>query len=100
MPPRARPDDENSTVVAGTFRRDLRARRPLQLELPEFLVIALETRVAEANATAPLHDRCTLNDYIETELVNIVTLRDVAELDLQVPGFAEAVHEWLVQMRE
>lgn len=55
---------------------------------------------AEANTTAQAHDRCTLNDYIESELVNVITLRDVAELDLQMPGFAEAVHEWVVEMRD
>jgi hypothetical protein len=41
-----------------------------------------------------------LSDYIETALVNVVTVRDVAEVDLQMPGFAEAVHEWIVEMRD
>ncbi|HEX7152151.1 MAG TPA: hypothetical protein VF618_11750 [Thermoanaerobaculia bacterium] len=93
-------DRRGGNVVAGTFRPDLRARIPVEIELPAFLVCALEARVAEANADGDLDERCTLNDYIETELVNLVTLRDVAELDLHVPGFAEAVYEWITEMRE
>lgn len=84
----------------GSFSRDLRARRPLQLQLPEFLICALEARVAEANDGAAPQEHCTLDHYIETELVNLVTLRDVAELDGRLPGFAEAVHEWVTEMRE
>lgn len=100
MPHRFRTDAESPTVVAGSFGRDLRARRVMRIELPDFLIFALEARVAEANITTQAHDRCTLSEYIESELVNIITLRDVAELDLQMPGFAEAVHEWVVEMRE
>jgi len=88
------------TVVAGVFRRDLRARRSVTIELPEFLLCALETRVAEANTDAEPAERCTLDHYIESELVNLVTLRDVAELDLHIPGFARAVHEWINEMHE
>ncbi len=87
-------------MVPGVFRRDLRARRPVTIELPEFLLCALEARVAEANSDAEPAERCTLDHYIESELVNLVTLRDVAELELRVPGFARAVHEWIVEMRE
>lgn len=100
MSRRFRIDAESPTVVAGSFGRDLRARRVMRIELPDFLIFALEARVAEANTTAQADDRCTLNDYIETELVNVITLRDIAELDVQVPGFAEAVHDWVVEMRE
>lgn len=87
-------------VVAGTFRRNLHERRRLEIELPEFLVCALEARVAEANEGARLDEQCTLNHYIESELVNLVTLRDVAELESRVPGFADAVRQWIVEMRE
>ena len=86
-------------VVPGRFRRDLAARRSVVLELPDFLLYALDARVSEANAGEPPEDRVTLNDYIEAELVNLITLRDVAELDLSAPGFAEAVQSWLSNMR-
>jgi hypothetical protein len=88
------------TVVAGVFRRDLRARRSVSIELPEFLLCALEVRVAAVNAGAEPAERCTLGHFIESELANLVTLRDVAELDLHVPGFARAVHEWINEMQE
>jgi hypothetical protein len=87
-------------VLAGAFGRNLHARRLLSLELPEFLICALEARVAEANAEAEGDDHATLNNYVECELVNLVTVRDIAELDLALPGFAEAVNRWLFDLRE
>jgi hypothetical protein len=92
--------EDSTRVVAGSFRRNLQERRCLEIELPEFLVCALEARVAEANEGAPPDERCTLNHYIESELVNLVTVRDVAELDTRWPGFAEAIQRWIAEMRE
>ena len=69
------------------------------LDLPEFLLCALGTRVAEANEDASPEERCTLEHCIETELVNLVTVRDVAELDARL-RVAEAVHAWVVELRE
>jgi len=65
------------------------------LELPEFLIYALEQRVAEANAGTLAEDTSTLNHYIESELVNLITVRDVAELEIGAPGFGAAVQQWL-----
>jgi hypothetical protein len=87
-------------VIQMTRPRDLSARRSVELELPEFLLRALESRVAEANEEASVNDQASLNDYIESELVNIITVRDVAELDYEFPGFADAVHDWLREMTE
>lgn len=87
------------TFVAGRFRRPLTSRRDVILDLPEFLIYALEARVSEANDDDSEEDRVTLNDYVETELVNLITLRDVAELDMSAPGFAEAVQSWLNDMK-
>lgn len=80
-------------------RRDLRARRAITLELPEFLVFALEQRVAEANDRCAEDDLATLNEYIESELVNLTTVRDVAELESRAPGFSIAVAAWLDDIR-
>jgi hypothetical protein len=77
------------------FRRDLSARRAIELDLPEFVLLALEQRVAEANAGSPSGEAATLNDYVESELVNLITLRDVGELEELAPGFATAVQRWL-----
>ena len=86
-------------VLSCAFRRDLRARTTMQIDLPAFLVCAFDARVAEANEGATREEQSTLNHYIETELANLVTLRDVAELEAQFPGFAEAVHQWILEMR-
>lgn len=87
-------------LLTGAFRCDLDARRILTVQLPEFVICALEARLASANADAPASGRVTLNDYIESEIVNLVSLRDVAELDMRMPGFADAVNAWLRQVRD
>jgi len=71
----------------------------VEIELPEFLIRALETRLCEANADAPPDEVCSLHHLIESELVNLVSVRDVAELDQSMPGFAEAVRQWLSELR-
>ncbi|MBV9494223.1 MAG: hypothetical protein JOZ54_08250 [Acidobacteria bacterium] len=78
----------------------MNGRRVLAIELPEFLIYALEARVAEANAGAPVEEHSTLDHLIESELVNLVTLRDVAELEARLPGFARAVEQWLRETGE
>jgi hypothetical protein len=91
-------DGTFSTIARPRFGRDLRARRSVRLELPEFLVCALEARVAEVNDGARPEERCTLDHYIESELLNLVTLRDVAEMESRLPGFAEAVQQWVLEL--
>jgi hypothetical protein len=86
-------------IVAGTFRPRLASRRRVSIELPEFVICALEARVAEANDQLETHDRATIEDYIESELVNLITVRDVAEMDAVIPGYANAVEQWLNELR-
>jgi hypothetical protein len=85
--------------VTGSFGPDLQRRRVIAIDLPEFLILALESRVEEANDGVVPAELCTLGQYIESELVNLVTLRDIAELETRRPGFAEAVHQWIIEMR-
>ncbi len=90
--------DERSSggiVCRPSFKRNFQARRVVPLELPEFLLYALEQRVSEANSGASAEDTSTLNHYIESELVNLITVRDVAELEIGAPGFGAAVQKWL-----
>ena len=75
-------------LIRGRFAADLCSRRVLQVELPEFIICALETRVAEINRRASPEECCTLGHLIESELVNLVSLRDVAELESTSPGSA------------
>jgi hypothetical protein len=63
--------------------------------LPEFLIFALEQRVSEANADASESEVVSIGEYVEAELANLITLRDVAELEIVSPGFTSAVHAWL-----
>ena len=86
---------KQGTVCRRSFGRNLRARRVITLELPEFLIYALEQRVYEANAGASPEEISTLDDYIESELANLITVRDVAELETAAPGFGAAVQSWL-----
>jgi hypothetical protein len=98
MATRKRDEDKRGRSQAfcrPSFKRSLFARRVLPLELPEFLIYALEQRVAEANMGTSDEDTSTLNHYIESELVNLITLRDVAELEVGAPGFGAAVQQWL-----
>jgi len=87
-------------VVAGRFAADLCSRRVVEIELPEFLICALQARLYEVNEGARPHELCSLHDLIESELVNLVSVRDVAELEQSVPGFAQAVQQWLSELRE
>jgi hypothetical protein len=87
-------------VLSGRFSNNLSARCLLQIELPEFLICALEARLSEVNVGALPHERCSLHNLIESELVSLVSVRDVAELEQTVPGFAHAVQQWLTELRE
>jgi len=72
----------------------LQARRVIAVELPEFLIYALEQRVMEANLGASPNEVSTLSHYNEAELANLITVRDVAELEA-APGFGAAIQHWL-----
>jgi hypothetical protein len=88
------------SLLTGTFGCKLQSRRALRIELPEFLICALEARLAEANDGASFEERSTLDHLIESELINLISLRDVAELEIAVPGFSAAVREWLIEVGE
>jgi hypothetical protein len=98
--PRRKGRSDTALLYRPSFVRDLRSRRVVPLELPEFLIYALERRVAEANAGASADQTSTLDHYIESELVNLITVRDVAELEITAPGFGAAVQQWLDALRE
>lgn len=91
---------DRQNVVPLRIASDLAARRVIALELPEFLVRALENRVVEANADTSCDDPVTLNDYIEYELAKLISISEVAEMEIVHPGFADAVQAWVASMRE
>jgi hypothetical protein len=75
--------------------RSLAARRRVTVTLPEFVVRALEYRVTEANQIQIPGDDVCFNDIVEWYLAGAISVRDVAVLDQQMPGFASAVNQWL-----
>ena len=93
-------DQSGTKVLPGQFGTNLCSRRIVEIELPEFLICALQARLNEVNVGAQPHELCSLDNLIESELVNLVSVRDVAELEESVPGFAQAVQQWLLELRE
>lgn len=74
---------------------DLLTRRTITVDMPEFLLRALECRLAEANAGASDEETLELEHLIEIQLAEGLTLADIAHLERQVPGIGEAVSKWL-----
>jgi len=66
--------------------------RTISLELPEFLIRALEYRVAGANAGASKHELITLDHFIEAELSGCVSRTEVAQLERRIPGMVPWFH--------
>jgi hypothetical protein len=76
-------------------RRALNSRRAITVELPEFLLQALEVRVEEANVGAEQDEDVTLDHLLELELAERLSIGEVALLEQKVPGIGEAVSLWL-----
>jgi hypothetical protein len=72
----------------------LNRRRPLVVDLPEWIIRVVEIRVAEANDPGS-DDPVTVNDVVEWLLVAPITLRDVPIYENAIPGVSAALSEWL-----
>ena len=81
-------------------RRDLSARRSITVDLPEFLICALEHRVAEANAAPPADEHVTLEHLVEWQLAEGLSIGEVALLEREFPGISSAVSRWFEEIRE
>ena len=84
-----------STVTRLSKQRNLSARRTVTLELPEFFLSALEHRLAEANEGATPDEALTLDQIVEVDLANGLSLAEVAHLERDIPGISAAVSRWL-----
>ena len=80
--------------------RDLSSRRTISVELPEFLLCAIEHRLLEANQGASASERVTLNELFERELGESLSIAEVALLERDVPGIGAAVSQWLDEVAE
>lgn len=88
-----------SNVTRMRERRNLSGRRRITVELPEFLICALERRVAEANAAPPLDDEVTIEHLVEWQLAEGLSIGEVALLEREFPGITEAVSQWFDETR-
>ena len=91
------PHTDRTSGKLMTFRRerDLGRRREVAVELPEFLIVMLERRVDEANDGASADERVTVSHLVEYQVAEMLSIRDVAEIEMELPGFSEAVQDWL-----
>lgn len=79
-------------IVKLGSRRNLTARRSITVELPEFLLCALEHRAAVAT---PVGADVTVNNVLEWELADSLSVGEVALLEAEYPGISAAVSQWL-----
>jgi hypothetical protein len=79
-------------------RVDLLSRRAITMELPEFMLLAYECRLAEANEGAPDEERVGMEHLMELQFAEGLTLAEVALLERKFPGMAAAVSRWLSEI--
>ena len=80
--------------------RDLTRRRRVELELPEFLVAALEHFIATANQE--VHDGAgdmDLTEFVTIHFVGLLEPEEVAALDRKIPGFEDTLTAHLMGIR-
>lgn len=87
-----------SEVVAlgKQLAKPLNRRRQITVDLPEFIVRAIEWRVEEANADDDAEE-VTFNDVVEWLLVSEVTPKRIPLLEQGIPGFTAAMFVWLME---
>jgi hypothetical protein len=80
--------------------RSLTDRRRVELELPEFLVVALERFLADANSTVDDGENdMDLTEFVTSHFVDLLDPTEIALLDRDVPGFYDAVVYYLSGIR-
>jgi hypothetical protein len=82
-------------VTKFPYRTNLRDPEKLEVELPAFLVRALEHRVREANNGADESEKVSLDQVIEIQLAESVSLAEIAFLEQELHGVSAAVSRWL-----
>ena len=75
-------------------------RRRVELELPEFLVVALERFLADANRTVDDGENdMDLTEFVTSHFVDLLDPIEIELLDRDVPGFYDAVVYYLSGIR-
>jgi hypothetical protein len=85
-------------AVFGTaLAKPLNRRRRITVEVPEFVVRAINFRVEEANEGDSDGETVTFNDVVEWLLATEVSLRRMPLLEQSIPGFTAAMFVWLME---
>ena len=84
------------TVLGKALAKPLNRRRRISVEVPEFVVRAINCRVKEANENDPAGEVVDFNDVVEWLLVTEVTLRRMPILESRIPGFTAAMFVWMM----
>lgn len=83
------------TILGKALAKPLNRRCRIILEVPEFVVRAINCRVVEANENDPDGEGVDFNDVAEWILVTEVTLRRMPILETRIPGFTAAMFLWM-----
>ena len=84
-------------VFAPALAKPLNRRRRITVEVPEFVIRAIEFRVEEANQGFCSGEEVGFNDVIEWLLATEVSLRRMPVLEQSIPGFTAAMFAWLME---
>lgn len=83
-------------VFGKAMAKPLTRRRAVTVELPEFVIRAIDYRVDEANDGDTTDEQVDFNDVVEWLLVSEVTIRRMPHLERSIPGFTAALFEWIM----
>jgi hypothetical protein len=84
------------SVFGTALAKSLNRRRRITIEVPEFVIRAIEWRVEEANEDDSAGDCVTFNDVVEWLLVTETSTRRMPLLEQQIPGFTAAMFTWMM----
>jgi len=84
------------TVMGRALAKPLNRRRRITVEVPEFVVRAINCRVEEASENDPAGEAVDFNDVVEWLLVTEVTFRRMPILEARIPGFTAAMFVWMM----
>ena len=84
-------------IFGSALGKPLNRRRRITVEVPEFVVRAIELRVEEANEVDSGGEEVSFNDVVEWLLATEVSPRRMPILEQSIPGFAAAMFVWLME---
>ena len=83
-------------VFKRALAEPLNRRRTISIELPEFVIRAVNLRVEDANDGDDGEDAVDFNDVIEWVLVSELSVRTMTQYEQRIPGFTAAAFAWLM----